>query len=269
MTKQLDKNSAAKSSSPEQGNVDDAKQANAANAANAAPPGTAGQQKHSPQTKPVTGPSKVSNAVGAFYILPGETAQQYHQGLASTIDELGAKSMVQVYVAEKIFQCLWWMRRYEAQKRSTIIAVMAKELCDSPYSADKDQRMAITQLLEAGYWDDADIKKLMQRKGYTAGSLLERAMDRQKTELIELDQSIVLKASTLQQLQKSYEALVNRSVIHERLKLQNELLKRDLLAIDVPTIKVTKDRHGNAEEAHEDAQEAQEVAQMHEQGLDG
>jgi hypothetical protein len=73
----------------------------------------------------------------------------------------------------------------------------------------------------------------------------------------------------LQQLQKSYEALVNRSVLHERLKLQNELLKRDLLAIDVPTIKVTKDRHGNAQGAHEDAQEAHEVAQMNEQGLEG
>lgn len=94
MTNQLDENSAAKSSSPEQGNGEGAKQANTAKAANAAPPGTAGQQKHSPQIKPVTGPSKVSNAVGAFYILPGESAQQYHQGLASTIDELDRKSVV-------------------------------------------------------------------------------------------------------------------------------------------------------------------------------
>jgi hypothetical protein len=65
-------------------------------------------------------------------------------------------------------------------------------------------------------------------------------MDRQKEELIELDQSIALKAATLLQLQKSFEALVNRSVLQERLKLQNELLKRDLLAIDVPVIKEAK-----------------------------
>jgi hypothetical protein len=42
---------------------------------------------------------------------------------------------------------------------------------------------------------------------------------------------------TLMQLQQSYEALVNRSIMQERLKLQNELLKRDLEAIDVQEVK--------------------------------
>ena len=95
-------------------------------------------------------------------------------------------------------------------------------------------------LLEAGLWSDSAIQKLMKDKGHTAGSLLEHAMDRQKEELIELDQSIALKAATLLQLQKSYEVLVNRSVLQERLKLQNELLKRDLFAIDVPMVKDAK-----------------------------
>ncbi len=57
---------------------------------------------------------------------------------------------------------------------------------------------------------------------------------------MQLDQSIALKSSTLVQLQKSYEALVNRCVMQERLKLQNELLKRDLKAIDVSTIEHTR-----------------------------
>ena len=57
-----------------------------------------------------------------------------------------------------------------------------------------------------------------------------------------LDQGIALKAHTLAQLQKSYEALVNRSVMQERLKLQNDLLKRDLLAIDTPVVKDLKAR---------------------------
>jgi hypothetical protein len=33
---------------------------------------------------------------------------------------------------------------------------------------------------------------------------------------------------------------VNRGVLQERLKLQNELLKRDLWAIDVPMVKEAK-----------------------------
>ena len=55
-------------------------------------------------------------------------------------------------------------------------------------------------------------------------------------ELMQLDQLIALKANTLSGIQKSYEALVARSVMQERLKLQNELLKRDLQAIDVPVL---------------------------------
>ena len=178
--------------------------------------------------------------MGAYQILPGESAEKYYHGQASTIDELGAKSMLQIYAAEKIFQCLWWIRRYETQKRATIIKVMAKELSGPSYGSNQDQIMDITVLLEAGLWSDSAIQKLMKIRGHTAGSLLEYAMDRQKQELIELDQSIAQKAATLLQLQKSYEVLVNRSVLQERLKLQNELLKRDLFAIDVPMVKDDK-----------------------------
>jgi len=108
------------------------------------------------------------------------------------------------------------------------------------YGSNQDQIMDITVLLEAGLWSDSAIQKLMKIRGHTAGSLLEYAMDRQKEELLELGQSIALKAATLLQLQKSFEVLVNRSVLQERLKLQNELLKRDLKAIDVPVIKDAK-----------------------------
>ena len=222
--------------------------------------GKASSEAEAPRAQAVKSPSQISNAVGASQILPGESAEKYYHGLASTIDELGAKSMMQIYAAEKMFQCLWWIRRYETQKRSTIIKVMAKELSESPYFSDKDQIMGITTLLEAGLWRDSAIQKLMKDKGHTAGSLLEYAMDRQKEELIELDQSIAQKAATLLQLQKSYEVLVNRSVLHERLKLQNELLKRDLFAIDVPMVKDAKLVEQNAlQEAPKEArQEAHE-----------
>ncbi len=62
-------------------------------------------------------------------------------------------------------------------------------------------------------------------------------MSNRKDELIKLDQQIALRMKTLMQLQQSYEALVNRSIMQERLKLQNELLKRDLEAIDVQEVK--------------------------------
>ena len=58
-------------------------------------------------------------------------------------------------------------------------------------------------------------------------------------EIIQLDEAIAVKAHTLKALQKSYESFACRPILQERLKLQNELLKRDLQAIDVQVL----DRH--------------------------
>ncbi len=184
--------------------------------------------------------SKISQIVGGNFILPGENAQQFHQGYAATIVELGAKTQLQIYLAEQIFHSMWWIRRYELQKRASLISEMVKIL-RSPGLSELPG-LDLTELLEAGRWDDPAVRNEIKSKGFTAQSLLQRAGVRQQEELMRLDQSIALKAHTLAQLQKSYEALVNRSVMQERLKLQNDLLKRDLLAIDTPVVKDVKAR---------------------------
>jgi len=67
----------------------------------------------------------LTKILGVIPILPGETADLYQTSLEALIKELGASSVLQVYLAEKIHECLWWMRRYEEQKRATVIAGMA------------------------------------------------------------------------------------------------------------------------------------------------
>ena len=182
--------------------------------------------------------SKISQIVGGNFILPGENAQQFHQAYAAALVELGAQTQLQIYLAEQIFHSMWWIRRYELQKRASLISEMVKIL-RSPGLSELPG-MDLTELLEAGRWDDPAVLNEIKSKGFTVQSLLQRAGVRQQEELMRLDQSIALKAHTLAQLQKSYEALVNRSVMKERLKLQNDLLKRDLLAIDTPIVKDLK-----------------------------
>ena len=182
--------------------------------------------------------SKISQIVGGNFILPGENAQQFHQAYAAALVELGAQTQLQIYLAEQIFHSMWWIRRYELQKRVSLISEMVKIL-RSPGLAEI-AGLDLTELLEAGRWDDPAVLNEIKSKGFTAQSLLQRAGVRQQEELMRLDQSIALKAHTLAQLQKSYEALVNRSVMQERLKLQNDLLKRDLLSIDTPVVKDLK-----------------------------
>jgi hypothetical protein len=192
--------------------------------------------------------SKISQIVGGNFILPGENAQQFHQAYADALVELGAKTQMQIYLAEQIFHSIWWIRRYESQKRACLISEMVKIL-RSPGLAEI-AGVDLTELLEAGRWDDPAVLNEIKSKGFTAQSLLQRAGVRKQEELMRLDQSIALKAYTLTQLQKSYEELVNRSVMQERLKLQNDLLKRDLLAIDTP---IVKDLKTEAQQlAHED-----------------
>ena len=76
-----------------------------------------------PKLPPV---SKISNVFGPIRLLPGESLDAYKDGLAATINELGASTHLQIYLAEKIFQCLWWMRRYEIQKQACIFDEMVR-----------------------------------------------------------------------------------------------------------------------------------------------
>jgi regulator of replication initiation timing len=73
-----------------------------------------------------------------------------------------------------------------------------------------------------------------------------RAVESSREEIQKIDQLIALRVKTLGQLQQSYEALVNRSVMQERLRLQNELLKRDLKAIDVPSVELDAGAKGKS-----------------------
>ncbi len=203
--------------------------------------------------------------LGAKFVVPGESGNRYYLGLASTIEALGAKTQMEVYLAEKIFVCIWSMNRYEAQKRASLIAEMVTALKEG-YLEKSDTKLALTQLLEDGRWDEPALKKVMQNKGFTESSLTQRAMERRMEEIIQLDEAIAVKAHTLKAMQKSYEAFACRSILQERLKLQNDLLKRDLQAIDVQVLDRNSEKGNSdhcadeiADEVVDDAQDKTEI----------
>jgi len=86
--------------------------------------------------------SQISQIFGPIKLMPGESEADYRAGLIGTISELGAATHLQIYLAEKIFQCLWWMRRYEVQKQATIVNAMVDLL--TRHDTDKKRRTAIT-----------------------------------------------------------------------------------------------------------------------------
>ena len=186
-------------------------------------------------TSTSTSTSKVSRAAGAKWpILPGESLEKYEKGLVSAINELGAKTELQMYLAEKIFQCILWIKRYETQKHAAVISQMVEVFLGRGVI---ENRVTVSKLFYSDKFDDPALSELYRLKGMTSITLRERAMRNCHEDLIKLDQQIALRIKSLAQLQQSYEALVNRSIIQERLRLQNEFLKRDLQAIDVKNLK--------------------------------
>ncbi len=88
--------------------------------------------------------SPITQMLESTQVLPGESQEVYQQGLLSTIQELGASTPLQIYLTEKIYECLWWMRRYENQKRATLIHSMAVILETDKYARGVSKLQAWT-----------------------------------------------------------------------------------------------------------------------------
>lgn len=175
--------------------------------------------------------SSMTQLVGGAPVLPGESEAVYQQGLLATVQELGATTPLQIYLAEKIYECLWWMRRYENQKHATLVRSMASALDPNKIVGDVSKREAwVMDALFANRIDD-EFNELLQKQNLTLESLNQKAFAKSRQALESLDQMIALKAKTLAGFLASYEVLVNRKVNMERMQLQNALMQRDLGAI--------------------------------------
>lgn len=165
-------------------------------------------------------------------VLPGESAELYRSSLQGLIQELEAKTVLQVYLAEKIHECLWWMRRYEQQKRLILIHEMVSLAApDRMFDLDDRRTQLLNSLLNGQVGPEAS--KMISDQGFTAESLLQKAFEKKKLELASLNDQIALQAKVLAGFQASYEVAFNRKFNAERLRLQNQLISRDLDAIDM------------------------------------
>jgi len=182
----------------------------------------------------VSGPA-ISSLLGTAPVLPGESARLYRSGVLAAVQELGAQTPLQVYLAEKIYECLWWMRRYERQKHATVASEMAALIEPGERPLDLEKRAIVMEMIMADDINHALIAA-MEGRNLSLDSLRQRALYKCSGRLFAMEEQIALKTKTLAGLQASFEVLVNRRLNTERLRLQNELLRRDLGAIDVPRI---------------------------------
>jgi hypothetical protein len=172
-------------------------------------------------------------------VLPGESAAQYKASLAALVSELQATTALQVYLAEKIHECLWWIRRYEAQKRNTVVAEMAA-ITNVRFSEKVTPVEELVRNTLANNQVNADVELVLEVLRHTPESLQQKAMANKALALQGLDQQIALQTKILAGLQASYEVAFNRKANVERLQLQNSLLRRNLQAIDMAPTQADK-----------------------------
>ena len=189
------------------------------------------QRKPRNSVKALELPSITRLAGGTSPVLPGESEAVYQKGLAATISELGAKTELQVYFAQKIFDCMWWLNRLEMQKKMAILSKVKLML------GGQHPEPELVDCIESGRWDSRQIKDQLEVRGMTVNELLFNAMQLEQGYIGMLEQQIANRIKAMQGLQSSYEALVNRSILATRIQLQNELMQRNLGAIEMSTSK--------------------------------
>lgn len=170
-------------------------------------------------------------------VLPGESAEDYEQGLNNTLTQMDAKTHMQRHLAHAIFDCTWWIRRYERDRISTIVVAMAKCInAPGPSMGLSDQQAQVAQALMANDWQDPLLQVQMDMHGYTPETLLQAAVEQSMERLVEVDRQIFLRVKTMLGMEAAYEKLSHRRLQGERLRLETERMRRDLSAIDVQAV---------------------------------
>lgn len=94
----------------------------------------------------------------------------------------------------------------------------------------------VRAILERQDWENKHLKIVLETADTSIHGLVASAIKFESATMSSIDDQIADRIKALRGLQNSYEALVNRKVMIERLHLQNALLKRDLSALDVLAI---------------------------------
>ena len=176
-------------------------------------------------------PPKASGIGLSDPVLPGESSSEYQSGLKLLIEQLEAKTVLQIYLAEKIYDCLWWIQRYQQQKRMTLLTEMALQLQDVIKFELMSEGAKLRDDLAAGQISGR-LKSALKENNHTLDSLRQVAHEKQASKLRDLDDQIALQAKILAGFQASYEVASNRKLVSEKLTLQNQILRKDLGALD-------------------------------------
>lgn len=183
--------------------------------------------------------ASISGVLGVVRCLPGESVETHQQALAELMQELEAKTPLEIYLCENILETLMWIRRYREQKHAMVLKAMASYMVSylecKPKAAFLHRDMGPDRHgffgLLASNPEHQLIQNLLSDAKLTLDEVRAQAIEAHAEGLLGLDEKISGELRILQGFQTAYERQKNAKLKHDLLRLQVENLARDQKAI--------------------------------------
>ena len=164
-------------------------------------------------------------------VLPGESREEYEEGLAQILKELAIGDQgVDAYLVELVYDALWWLKRNSEVKASLVADEMVEHLNDALLECGEDPDFFTAEIFDSKH--EKELKAYLSAAGVSLTSLRNLALISLAGELRKIDEQSELMHRNLAKLQGNLEQWLARAPRLRLMKLEAEQRERNLSAIE-------------------------------------
>lgn len=164
-------------------------------------------------------------------VLPGESREEYDEGLAQILKELAIGDQgVDAYLVELVYDALWWLKRNSELKAALVADEMVERLADALGEMHEDPDYFGTEIFDEA--NKAQLDAYLLTAGLSLTSLRNSALVSLFDELQKIDEQSEVMQRNLTKLQGNLEQWLARAPRLRLLKLEIEHRERNLLALE-------------------------------------
>ena len=164
-------------------------------------------------------------------VLPGESREEYDEGLAQILKELAIGDQgVDGYLVELVYDALWWLKRNSEVKAALVADEMVERLADALGEMHEDPDYFGTEIFDEA--NKAQLDAFLLTAGLSLTSLRNSALVSLFDQLRKIDEQSEVMQRNLTKLQGNLEQWLARAPRLRLLKLEIEQRERNLLALE-------------------------------------
>jgi len=164
-------------------------------------------------------------------VLPGESREEYDEGLAQILKELAIGDQgVDAYLVELVYDALWWLKRNSELKAALVADEMVERLADALGEMHEDPDYFGTEIFDVA--NKAQLNAYLLTAGLSLTSLRNSALVSLFDELRKIDEQSEVMQRNLTKLQSNLDQWLARAPRLRLLKLEIEQRERNLVALE-------------------------------------